>query len=228
MSRDAFLNNIRQKLNNAHLPDAPLAHPGSFTGYSWQPDTPQDTLVNRFKEELEALKGHVHLLEDVEETADTILQILDQHNSRRILSWDDDGLGLVNLRQALMEQGVTIEEGTLAVEGDGRKATLNQIDDVFVGLTGAHGALADVGAIALLSGAERGRLASLAPPVHIALLRREQIYPSLPAFLTAVDDTIADSSNLIFIAGPSRTGDIEMTLSIGVHGPGEVHVIVVP
>ena len=123
---------------------------------------------------------------------------------------------------------MTINHSDLAEDAAGRKARLGEIDGVFVGLTGSQGALADTGAVGLLSGAQRGRLASLAPPVHIALLKKGDIYPSLPAFLADHGQKVVDSSNLVFIAGPSRTGDIEMTLSIGVHGPGEVHVIIVP
>jgi L-lactate dehydrogenase complex protein LldG len=50
----------------------------------------------------------------------------------------------------------------------------------------------------------------------------------MATFLDANPDITKESSNLVFIAGPSRTGDIEMTLTIGVHGPGEVHVIILP
>ena len=228
MSRDSFLNNIRQKLKEAHLPDADVDHPGSFKEYSWQPDRPAAELTSQFKQELESLQGQVHVLNDVEETADTILKILEKHGTKRLLSWDDANLGLINLRSTLEESGVLFEESGLPGDVNGRKKQLDTIEDVFVGLTGAHGGLADNGAVALLSGEHRGRLASLAPPVHIALLKKENIYPSLPAFLADINHLVAQSSNLVFIAGPSRTGDIEMTLSIGVHGPGEIHVIVMP
>lgn len=228
MSRNAFLKNVREKLNNALLPDAKIEHPGSFNGYSWSPNAPNDALVARFKQELEALHGTVHLLHDVEETAETILKVLSRHGATKILAWENDALGLPNLRELLVEAGVVVVSDALPEEVDGRKAQLADVDEVFVGVTGAHGGLADTGAIGLLSGPNRSRLASLAPPVHIALLRRDQIYPSLPAFLADNSDAARNSSNLVFIAGPSRTGDIEMTLSIGVHGPGEVHVVVLP
>ena len=228
MKRDAFLNKINRKIGSALLPDAEVVHPGSFTEYSWNPQTPQDQLVARFKQELEALKGHVYLLDDVEDSAETILNILYQHNTKHILAWGNDDLGLPNLREILGESGVSIDDNVLPMDDAGRKAQLAKSGDVYVGLTGANGGLADNGAIGIVSGKGRGRLASLSTPVHIALLRRDQIYPSIPAFLADHDGVTADASNLVFIAGPSRTGDIEMTLSIGVHGPGEIHVIVLP
>ncbi|MDX1520370.1 MAG: lactate utilization protein, partial [Anaerolineae bacterium] len=132
------------------------------------------------------------------------------------------------LRTALHEAGVEIRPSDLPDDDAGRKAKLANIDDIRVGLTGAHGGLADTGAVALISGPGRSRAASLLPPVHIALLPAGRLYPSLPAFLADHPAATGQGSNLVFIAGPSRTGDIEMTLSLGVHGPGEVHVIITP
>ncbi|MBI4771707.1 MAG: LUD domain-containing protein [Chloroflexi bacterium] len=85
------------------------------------------------------------------------------------------------------------------------------------------------------AGPGRGRLASLLPPVHIALVRPEQFFPSLAAFLAhhrppecryrGLAALFREPSSLTVISGPSRTADIEMTLTIGVHGPGELHVL---
>lgn len=227
-NREKFLNKIQTKLRHALLPEAGSEHPGSFQGYSFQADTPQEKLVEKFKQELEALSGHVHLLDDIEDTAQKILEILESHQAKRVIAWDNEALGLSGLREALTEDGITIVENNLSPHGTDRKAKLAEMDDIVVGLTGAHGGLADTGAVALISGPGRGRLASLLPPVHIALLPRKNLYPSIPSFLAAHPTATADGSNLVFIAGPSRTGDIEMTLSMGVHGPGEVHVIITP
>jgi len=78
-----------------------------------------------------------------------------------------------------------------------------------------------------VSGPGRPRLASLLPPVHVAILRADRIYSNLPALVTALAEKGTAGSNLVIITGPSRTADIEMTLTRGVHGPGEVHVVIV-
>lgn len=227
-NREKFLNNIQTKLGHALLPEATPEHPGTFQGYSFQAGASQEALVKQFKQELEALSGHVHLLEDIEDTAQKILEILNGHQAKRIIAWDDEALGLPGLREALAEDGVSVVENTLPSNGADRKAKLAEMDDIVVGLTGAQGGLADTGAVALISGPSRGRLASLLPPVHVTLLSKNRLYPSIPNFLSTHPTATADGSNLVFIAGPSRTGDIEMTLSMGVHGPGEVHVIITP
>ncbi|NOH01683.1 MAG: LUD domain-containing protein [Chloroflexi bacterium] len=64
-------------------------------------------------------------------------------------------------------------------------------------------------------------LGSLLPEIHIAVLKSTDILPSLPDAMPLVK-----GKNAVFITGPSRTADIEMTLSIGVHGPKEIHVFV--
>jgi len=84
----------------------------------------------------------------------------------------------------------------------------------------------------LRSGNGRGRLASLIAPVHIAVLRRAQIVRGLGTALALLAeqhgrDLFVDSSNLTLISGPSRTGDIELTLTLGVHGPREIHVVLI-
>jgi L-lactate dehydrogenase complex protein LldG len=226
--RDTFLNTIKQNLQHAFVPEATPEHPGSFQGYSFNPNAPADEPALQFKQELEALAGHVHLLADIEETVQKILEILQRHQTTQLIAWSDPDLGLPGLHAALTEAGVTVTPGALPADGAGRKSQLAAIDDIKVGLTGAHGGLADTGAVALISGPGRGRLTSLLPPVHIALLPKSKLYPSLPAFLAANPTATELGSNLVFIAGPSRSGDIELTLSMGVHGPGEVHVIVMP
>lgn len=223
-NREEFLAVIRANLPAALLPGAPAAHPGPFQGYDDSAAVAPSALVVSFRRELEALSGHVYRASTAESAAAIILQILQAHQTNRLLGWDEPGWP--GLTERLEAAGVRWVDGTLPTEVSERQRRLEQLDPVRVGLTGVHGGLADTGAIALISGPERGRLASLLPPVHIAILPAKKLYPSLPAFLAANPAAVTQGSNLVFIAGPSRTGDIEMTLSMGVHGPGEVHVIV--
>ena len=226
--REKLLRKIEASLEQMVLPGLGADHPGSFRGYTFRVDAPLETLLERFKQELEALSGHFHRIDDFDRLGPLILDLLQSYRAQRILAWDDRGLGLPWLRPALVEAGITVEAGDLAADPAARQAMLADLDQIKVGLTGLRGALADTGAVALVSGPGRSRMASLLPPVHIALLTRQHLYPSLPAFLADNPGATRDGSNLVFIAGPSRTGDIEMTLSLGVHGPKDVHVIVLP
>jgi L-lactate dehydrogenase complex protein LldG len=98
-----------------------------------------------------------------------------------------------------------------------------------VGLTGVDAALAATGSLVLSSGDGRARAASLLPPIHIAVVTADQILPDLESWLAsskaAGSAPIRRPSNIVVITGPSRTADIAMQLVMGMHGPREVHVV---
>jgi len=94
-----------------------------------------------------------------------------------------------------------------------------------IGITGAQWAIAETGTLVLVSDAERHRLTSLVPPVHVCLLKADTIRQTLGEILELTRAKL--SPVITFITGASRTSDIELTLAIGVHGPGELHVIVI-
>jgi len=93
-------------------------------------------------------------------------------------------------------------------------------------ITTAAGALADVGALILRPDAREPRLMSLVPPVHIALLAADQVFPSLGDAMRAGRWSEDMPTNLLLISGPSKTADIELTLAFGVHGPKELIVFI--
>jgi len=94
-----------------------------------------------------------------------------------------------------------------------------------VGVTKAICGLADTGSILIADGEGNPLQASLLPKVHIAVLCMSDILPSLSNALTL--PIVRASRSAVFITGPSRTGDIEMSHTIGVHGPSEVHVFLI-
>jgi len=100
-----------------------------------------------------------------------------------------------------------------------------------LGITVVDYAIAETGTIVLSSDEKYALLVSLLPPVHIAVLRPSQIMSGLDDVIDALnkerigrDDPCHSAS---FITGPSRTSDVELTLSIGVHGPKELHILIV-
>jgi L-lactate dehydrogenase complex protein LldG len=92
-----------------------------------------------------------------------------------------------------------------------------------VGVSQAAYGLADTGSVVLMAGPEEPRARSLLPPVHVAILDAEQILPGLPELFAALGGELP--SALAIVTGPSRSADIEQKLVIGVHGPGEVHIV---
>jgi L-lactate utilization protein LutC len=96
-----------------------------------------------------------------------------------------------------------------------------------VGITSADYALADTGSLVMLSSPHEARLISLLPPAHIAVVPRERILTGLDELFTILPNPAVETSSMVIITGPSRTADIEQILVRGVHGPGQITVLVV-
>jgi L-lactate dehydrogenase complex protein LldG len=83
--------------------------------------------------------------------------------------------------------------------------------------------LADTGSVVLAASPDEPRARSLLPAAHVSLLDESRILPGLAELFEAVGDNLP--SALAIVTGPSRSADIEQHLVVGVHGPGEVHVV---
>ena len=93
-----------------------------------------------------------------------------------------------------------------------------------VGVSRAAYGLADTGSVVLAAGPDEPRARSLLPPIHITLLDAGRIVPGLPELFRELGGELP--SALAIVTGPSRSADIEQKLVIGVHGPGEVHIVI--
>jgi len=101
-----------------------------------------------------------------------------------------------------------------------------------IGLSGANLAVAESGTLAIVSNEGNARLVTTLPPVHIALISAEKFVETLEQAVILLKALIPASSGLkltsylSFITGPSKTTDIEKELVVGVHGPREVHIVI--
>lgn len=96
-----------------------------------------------------------------------------------------------------------------------------------VGITSADYALADTGTLVMISSPAEARLVSLLPILHVAVVPRERILTGLDELFTLLPKPADQTSSMVLITGPSRTADIEQILVRGVHGPGQITVIIV-
>jgi L-lactate dehydrogenase complex protein LldG len=222
--RDQVLGAIRRGLMRAVLPNAEAMPPQ--LPRTAAPDQP--ALLRQFEQTLIALTGRVHHATSAGEAADLIAAVAAEHGAQTFLSWDGAELGTDGLLEALSAHHLSRIAYDLSFDAARRAADAPGLGDVVIGLTGSDAAIADAGAIVLASGPGRGRLASLLPPVHVAIVSATRIHPTLPALLAERPELVGRGANLVVIAGPSRTADIEMTLTHGVHGPRHLHVILMP
>jgi len=164
-------------------------------------------LLYEFKTELEALDGHcIECSQD--EAAQYIINLLKKKKQEQLFSWGAENLP-IGLIDALKSQGIKVE--------------YHPDEEIKIGLTGVVAAAAETGTIAISAGKNKPLTASLLPNIHIAILYKKDIYKSISQVINL--EEIRKASTSILISGPSRTADIEMTLTIGVHGPAEVHVL---
>jgi L-lactate dehydrogenase complex protein LldG len=91
------------------------------------------------------------------------------------------------------------------------------------GVSEALYGLVDTGSVVLAASPEEPRARSLLPPVHVSLLREDRLLRGLDELFARLADRLP--SALAIVTGPSRSADIEQKLAVGVHGPGEVHVV---
>jgi len=191
---------------------------------------PADDLAEQFAVELRKLEGKVYLVADDAAAREQIAALLSARNATHIITWGLDQIGLPGLDALLSKCGVSVLDAN--VQGAARKEHLQRLEPALVCISGVDIGIAESGSLLLRHGPERPRLASLLAPCHIVVLRRAQLVRGLGEALALISerygvDLFTDTSNLTLITGPSRTADIEMTLTLGIHGPREIHVIII-
>jgi L-lactate dehydrogenase complex protein LldG len=184
-----------------------------------------DSKVDDFETELKELGGEVIRCSE-SDAVDRIVGELYVLGASRVLTWGQAEPILFTVLQRLEEEfQVILPE--LPADGS-RSGVLYEYDQAEVGITGSLAAFADTGTVVLSTASRRSLLPSLLPAVHLVIVRAKDIYSNMEAWLEAGGSHfVANSSNVVFISGPSRTADIEMNLTIGVHGPGQVIAVVI-
>lgn len=176
--------------------------------------TASPSLVAQFEAELNGVGGRFILCKQAELTR-RIMLLLQEKKTDCLISWGADQLP-PSLGDNLKAEHVNIQTPKTMPD--------NSLDEIpRIGLTGALAGIAETGSLVLNAGRERSLVASLLPEVHIAILQVADILPTLETALQLSE--VQSASSAVIITGPSRTADIEMTLTIGVHGPAELIVI---
>lgn len=227
-ARSAIMDSIRRHLaesNQIEMGESSDEHgrssvsfPSVIHGPSSKPA--QASMVASFRESLEGVGGHCFIARgeiDAGNILKNIFAELPVSQSRRVALSDAP-----ILERLARDLGPQVKE----------VATTPESNDLFnfdVGITTAQLAIAETGTLVLESESERHRLVSLVPPVHIAILDAQGLVQSLGEALSYLQrEGVSGMSRAVtFITGPSRTADIELTLTVGVHGPKELHVIVI-
>jgi L-lactate dehydrogenase complex protein LldG len=250
-SQEAFLARVRRALHKDAVP--PSSRPPLWWR---DPDVGEavaqlqtrlaaqrPALMAQVQQELEAAGGVVAHVYSAPEAVAYITHLAQQKDTHLVVRWQSDLLEALEVDAALYQQGITVHTtalppGTVAGEATGTAAMTargqelrERLARADLGLSGVDYVIAETGTLVLMARAGQMRGVSLLPPVHVAVARTSQVIATLADYLllaqaAGVDPQQYLTSCVSFVTGPSRTGDIELKLTVGVHGPGELHLLV--
>ena len=246
MNQNGVLDDVRRALGRSTtvrpIPLQPFIEPGITTDPS--------ELIARFTEEATAVRSQVHYLSDklqfvagdgeqsrteridklkfVGQVSARVAEICSSARAMEVALSDSALIAEMNLQEQLSTGFTIFMPDAMSSDHDEIVARLANCG---VGLTAANYAIAETGTIVLSSDEQNALLVSLLPAVHIALVRSSQIAATLDEVISKIGKErigrLDPSRSVTLITGPSRTSDVELVLSIGVHGPKELHVIII-
>lgn len=223
-NREAFLSRVRQAAEQGrqyrvHVQAVPpeIGYVGVGTD-----------LVQRFAEEVTAVGGQAFVVADIEAARTKLGDLVVEAKAQSVVCWQHELLSRVAVHDVLAKnqtQWLDAERLQNLPPAEQRQ----QLLACDVGITSCEAAIAETGTLMMWSRPGRERLASLIAPVHIAIVERRQIVPDLIDAFNQLRENGSEAmpSNVTFITGPSKTGDIELQLTTGVHGPGIWQVIII-
>ena len=197
------------------------------------------TLATMFGSRLEDVQGTYEIVDRPGDAAEQVAQRIrlwcpplfdDQPVApTQVLAWAPDEIGVPNLENRLRESNIE-----LLVPGDLHEAGVrHKAAGLSVGITGVDAAFASTGSVVLASGKGKSRSASLLPLHHLMIVPASRIYPTFEDWLRTLrqagelENFLRHNAQVAFVTGPSKSADIELNLTLGVHGPKVVHAIVV-
>lgn len=193
-----------------------------------------DELMDLMENSAAEAAWNVYRTKSPGDAASYIRQVARDVEARTMLRSTHSALETLDIEAAMHGTGILLEvmalsENEQAEARDTARADFRQkVISADIGITGVDYAIAETGSCVLLPRKGVSRVVSLLPPVHIAVVEAGQVLPSLDELFTLCRQDFLDGdigSYMNLISGPSRSADIEYQLVTGVHGPGEVHMI---
>jgi L-lactate dehydrogenase complex protein LldG len=181
----------------------------------------RSNLKTQFIDELTNVNTNVAELENEENINKALLNLIKKKELKSFSIWESEYLKEINLKEDLKNAGLKLITAK----------NKNKIANSDIGITEVDYAIADTGTLVLLTDKNQPRSVSLLPPIHLAIVRPENLVRDIHDLFIILKSEMANvediTSCMTFVTGPSRTADIELNLTLGVHGPKELIVVIV-
>jgi L-lactate dehydrogenase complex protein LldG len=201
--------------NHQETPAAPLVAPAAHSA----------ELISSFARELEAVGGRFVGAFAASELSARTLELADQVGALTLavgagLSFDSEPLANV-----LEQRDREVIRCRPADDDQARRALIERIARADLGIVEADYAIASTGTIVVAATPTRPSALTLLPPAVLAIVRADQLMADAAAAIDALGAATIANHRVAFITGPSRTADIEKLIVVGVHGPKQLHVL---
>ena len=191
----------------------------------------KDALLSQLQKNAVLQEWNVVTVGSEAEARDAVIAIAKGLDADLVVRTSHPMIERLGLDEALAASSI---ESVLLTSRSGNLAP-DQLQDIAaradIGITGVDYVIAETASATLVSRKGMTRMSSLLPPVHIAVAHIDQVVENLGDLLTLREAELAeeDAPNwyMNLVSGPSKTADIEQTIVIGVHGPGEVHLVII-
>jgi L-lactate dehydrogenase complex protein LldG len=203
-------------------------------------ETDRHLLVERLMEQAVPLNLKVTSVEALPGAARYIADLVRDRSpewgeSKSVIRWAHPLVDALDLESALADQQVPVHTTAMTPEMDlsqQKQAIRAHTIASFLGVTAADFCLADTATIVMKTRPDQGRAVSLVPAVHVAVLTLDQMLENLTELYAILEQDRIEhryelTHHMVFISGPSKTADIELTMVHGAHGPREMHLVVV-
>jgi L-lactate dehydrogenase complex protein LldG len=221
--RETFLGRVRQAVQEGNRAGAASPLPDR-RGVGYQ-GAGADA-IQRFCDELTKAGGIPYLAPDQDTACRIVLDLVRTKGARKAVLSRCPLLDQLDLGRRLHESGTATTTVDNLPAGTAREAFFG----ADIGISGVHRLIAETGTVVMATSAAQPRSISLLPPIHIAVAEASQLLPDLFDLFDLFSPLPTPQQSeppscLTLITGPSKTGDIELRLVTGVHGPGEIHVV---
>ncbi len=151
---------------------------------------------------------------------ESLFNLIKEKELKSFSIWESEFLKELNVKNELKDAGLKL----ITAKNKNRIATSE------IGITEVNFAIADTGTLVLLTNKNQPRSVSLLPPIHLAVVQPENLVRNIRDLFVILKSKLEQgqdiTSCMTFITGPSRTADIELNLTLGVHGPKELYVVI--